>query len=68
MQKTISKQTTHETLQQIGNNSRMWSELEIHIMNVQPTSLQQLCDAVMLICTKISEECSQQLVESVRQL
>ncbi len=39
-------------------------EREIHIMDVQPTNLQQLCDAIMLIWTKISEECFQHLVES----
>ncbi len=36
-------------------------------MDVQPTNLQQLCDAIMTIImsiwTKISEECFQQLVE-----
>ncbi len=40
-------------------------EREIHIMNVQPTNLQQLCDAIMSIWTKISEECFQLLVESM---
>ncbi len=39
-------------------------EREIHIMNVQPTNLQQLCDAIMSIWTKISEECFL-LVESM---
>ncbi len=38
---------------------------EIHIMDVQPTNLQQLCDAIMSIWTKISEECFQHLVESM---
>ncbi len=32
-------------------------EREIHIMDVQPTNLQQLRDAIMTIWTKISEEC-----------
>ncbi len=32
-------------------------------MDLQPTNLQQLRDAIMSIWTKISEECSQQLVE-----
>ncbi len=32
-------------------------------MDVQPTNLQQLCDAIMTIWTKISEECFQHLVE-----
>ncbi len=40
-------------------------EREILIMDVQPTNLQQLCDAIMSIWTKISEECFQHLVESV---
>ncbi len=38
---------------------------EICIMNVQPTNLQQLRDAIVSIWTKISEECFQHLVESV---
>ncbi len=38
---------------------------EIHIMDVQPTNLQQLRDAIMPIWTKISEQCFQHLVESV---
>ncbi len=37
---------------------------EIHIMDVQPTYLQQLHDAIMSIWTKISEECLQHLFES----
>ncbi len=32
-------------------------EREILIMDVQTTNLQQLCDAIMTIWTKISEEC-----------
>ncbi len=36
-------------------------------MDVQPTNLQQLRDAVTSICTKISEECFQHLVESMPQ-
>ncbi len=35
-------------------------EREIRIMDVQPTNLQQLHDAIMSIWTKISEECFQQ--------
>ncbi len=31
-------------------------EQEIHIIDVQPTNLQQLRDAIMLVWTKISEE------------
>ncbi len=41
-------------------------EREIHIMDVQTTNLQQLCDAIMSIWTKISEECFQHLVESMQ--
>ncbi len=40
-------------------------EREILIMDVQPTNLQQLRDAIMSIRTKISEECFQHLVESM---
>ncbi|KAI5624640.1 hypothetical protein C0J50_15786, partial [Silurus asotus] len=40
-------------------------EREIRIMDVQPTNLQQLRDAIMSIGTKISEECFQDLVESM---
>ncbi len=47
-------------------------EREIHIMDVQTTNLQQLCDAIMTIWTKISEQCFQHLVnlchEELRQL
>ncbi len=42
-------------------------EREIHIMDVQPTNLQQLRDTIMSIWTKISEECFQNLVESMPQ-
>ncbi len=40
-------------------------EREIYIMDVQSTNLQQLCDAIMSIWTKISEDCLQHLVESM---
>ncbi len=40
-------------------------EREIHIMDVQPTNLQQLRDTIMSIWTNISEECFQHLVESM---
>ncbi len=40
-------------------------EREIHIMDVQTTNLQQLCDDIMSKWTKISEERFQQLVESM---
>ncbi len=40
-------------------------EREIHIMDVQPTNLQQLRDTIMSIWTKISEECFQHIVESM---
>ncbi len=42
-------------------------EWEIRIMDVQLTNLQQLCDVIMSIWTKISEECFQHLVESMPQ-
>ncbi len=42
-------------------------EREIRIVDVQPTNLQQLRDAIMSIWTKISEECFQHLVESMPQ-
>ncbi len=42
-------------------------EREIHIMDEQPTNLQQLRDAIMSIWTKISEECFQNLVKSMPQ-
>ena len=46
---------------------QLWDvvEWEIRIMDVQPTNLQQLRDAIMSIWTKISEECFQHLVESM---
>ncbi len=34
-------------------------------MDVQPTNLQQLCDTIMSIWTKISEECFKHFVESM---
>ncbi len=40
-------------------------EREIHIMDMQMTNLQQLCDAIISIWTKISEECFQHIVESM---
>ncbi len=40
-------------------------EREIRIMDVQPTNLQQLREAIMSIWTKISEECFQHLFESM---
>ncbi len=40
-------------------------EREILIMDVQPTNVQQLRDAIMSIWTKISEEWFQHLVESM---
>ncbi len=43
-------------------------EREIGIMDVQPTNLQQLRDAIMSIRTKISEECFQHLVESIQRI
>ncbi len=40
-------------------------EREIRIMDEQPTNLQQQRDAIMLILTKISEECLRHLVKSL---
>ncbi len=40
-------------------------EREIRIMDVQPTNLQQLHDAIMSMWTKISENCFQHFVESM---
>ncbi len=40
-------------------------EREICIVDVQPTNLQQLRDAIMSIWTKISEDSFQHLVESM---
>lgn len=37
-------------------------EWEIHIIDIQPTNLQQLCDAIMEIWSQSSEECFQHLV------
>ncbi len=34
-------------------------------MDVHPTNLQKLCDAIISIWTKISEECFKHLVESM---
>ncbi len=42
-------------------------EREIHNMDVEPTNLQQLHDAIMSVWTKISEECFQHLVEYMPQ-
>jgi len=42
-------------------------ERKIRTVDVQLTNLQQLRDALMSIWTKISEECFQQLVESLPQ-
>ncbi len=42
-------------------------EREIRILDVQPTNLQQLRDAIISIWTKIFEECFQHLVESMPQ-
>lgn len=40
-------------------------EQEIHIMGAKPTNLQKMCDAIMSMWTRISEECSQLNVEKV---
>ena len=46
---------------------QLWDvvEREICIIDVQPTDLQQLRDAIMSIWSKVSEECFQHLVESM---
>ncbi len=51
----------------LNPTERLWDVVkrEICIMNVQPTNLQQLHDAIVSIWTKISEECFQHLVESM---
>uniref|UniRef100_A0A9J8B744 Transposable element Tc1 transposase n=1 Tax=Cyprinus carpio carpio TaxID=630221 RepID=A0A9J8B744_CYPCA len=51
----------------LSSIEQLWDvvEWEIRIMDVQPTNLQQLCDAIMSIWTKISEECFQHLVKSM---
>ncbi len=45
----------------------LWDVVErkIRIMDVQLTNIQQLCDAIVSIWTRISEECFQHLVESM---
>ncbi len=43
-------------------------ERDIHIMDIQPTNLQQLRDAIMSIWTKISKACFQHFVESMQQI
>jgi len=40
-------------------------EREIGIIDVQPTNLQQLRDAIMSTWSKVSEECFQHLVQSM---
>ncbi len=57
------------TVTRSQSNRALWDvvEREIHIMDVQPTNLQQPCDAIMTIWTKSSEECFQHLVESMPQ-
>ncbi len=51
----------------LNPTEHLWDvvEREILIMDVQTTNLQQLCDAIMTIWTKISEYCFQHLVESM---
>ncbi len=48
----------------LNSIEHLWDvvEQDIHIMDVQPTNLQQLRDAIW---TKISEECFQHIVESM---
>ncbi len=51
----------------LNSIDHLWDvvERENRIIDVQPTNLQQLRDAIMSIWTKISEECFQYLVESM---
>ncbi len=53
--------------QDLNSIKHLWDvvEWEICILDVQPTNLQQLCDALMSIWTKISEEYFQHLVKSM---
>ncbi len=62
---TLLKWPPH--LPDINPIEHLWDvvEREIHFMDLQPTNLQQLCDAIMSIWTNISEECFQHLVESM---
>ncbi len=62
MQNAVSEQSPD--LNPIEN---LWDVVErkIYIMDVQPTNLQQLRDAIMTIWTKISEDCFQHLFESM---
>ncbi len=52
-------------LPNLNSIEHIWDvvEREIRIMDLQPTNLQKLCNAIMSIWTKISEECFQHLVE-----
>jgi len=49
---------SHQISMQIELNRNV-VESEIYIMDVQPINLQQLCEAIISIWTKISEECFQ---------
>ncbi len=62
---TLLKWPRH--LSDLNPIEHLWDvvEREILIMDVQPTNLQQLCDAIMSIWTKTSEECFQHFVESM---
>ncbi len=52
------------TLPDLNPIEHLWDvvEQEICIMDVEPTNLQELHDAIMSIWTKISEECFQTLL------
>ncbi len=54
----------HPQSPDLNTIEHIW-DVVIRIMDVQPTNLQQLRDAIMSIWTKISEECFQHLVESM---
>lgn len=45
-----------------GEHLRDVVEWETHIMDMQPTNLQEPCDAIKAICTTIPEKCFQHLL------
>jgi len=49
------------------NIEHLWDlvEQELHALDVHPTNLHQLQDAILLIWANISKECFQRLVESM---
>ena len=57
------------TVTDLNPAEHLWDvvELEIRIVDLQWTNLQQLRDALMSIWAQISEQCFQHLVESMPQ-